>query len=951
MHLLLNCRNLKLDIIRLRRSVENQSTVGTVIEDAWESLETDVVLSLLKTNGENGLSTEEARSRLSVYGSNELVGRKRVSPIHILIKQFKNLLLILLLIATFISAFMGELIDAIVIMVIVVFVVVLGFAQEYRAERALEALKRILTPTCTVRRDGAEIQVPVKELVPGDIVVLAAGDKVPADMRLIEATNLQVDEAPLTGESLPVSKTVKPLPRNVARSERINMLFFGTTVIYGKGKGVVTATGMRTEFGKIAEALSQVEEEKTPLERRMDEIGKKLGFIALFLVILILGYETIMSFYLHGALSFEFFFRVLLFAVALAVAAVPEALPAIVAANLAIGMRKMAEKNALIRKMHAIETLGSTQIICTDKTGTLTKGEMTVRQVYFAGKRYEVTGVGYEPSGEILLGGEPISMEERKLLTRLARAVVLCNDARLEYDESGRRVVRGDTTEGSLLVFAEKVDSSLAQLRSVYRRFSEIPFSSERKMMTTVHDFSDTGRIAIAKGAPEIILAHCSQHVKSESIEPLPENERDRILSIAEEMASNGMRVLAVAERTLSPSIDVASEKDVERDFVFLGLVGMMDPPRKDAIDAINVAKRIGIRTIMITGDHKLTAVAVARELGIYADGDMVLTGNELEQLSDEEYEKIVDKVTVYARVSPLHKLRIVEAWKKRDYVVAMTGDGVNDAPALKRADIGIAMGITGTDVAKEASHMILGDDNFATIIKAVEYGRLIYGNIKKYLTFLLQANLVEIAVITLGALVVLPLFGFSGEGAFPLLAVHILYINLATDGLPALALSFSPGDPDLMRLPPRPKNEPVFTKDVKLFLLRALVIETPILLLGFVAALPLGVESARSRMFLMFIAVELVVALSCRSLTFPINKVRPHKLLLLTILWEVMLIVILLQIPTTREALHLVFPSYEDIVWVIGGAVIVLLSMESLKHLISRHRNKKGLISLKAAS
>ncbi|MDH7509301.1 MAG: cation-translocating P-type ATPase [Methanomassiliicoccales archaeon] len=931
--------------------MENQSTVGANSENSWEFLETDVVLSLLKTDVEKGLSTEEARSRLNVYGYNELASRKRVSPVHILIKQFRNLLLILLLIATIISAFMGELVDAIVILVIVIFVVILGFAQEYRAERALEALKKLLAPTCTVRRDGLEIQIPAKELVPGDIVVLAAGDKVPADMRLVEATNLQVDEAPLTGESLPVLKTVKPLPRGVARSERINMLFFGTTVICGKGKGVVTATGMKTEFGKIAEALSQVEEEKTPLERRMDEIGKKLGFISLILVILILGYETIMSFYLYGALSFNFFFRVLLFAVALAVAAVPEALPAIVTANLAIGMRKMAERNALIRKMHAIETLGSTQVICTDKTGTLTKGEMTVRQVYFAGKCYEVTGVGYDPTGEVLLGGVPISVEERKQITRLARAAILCNDARLEYDESGRRVVKGDTTEGALIVFAEKIDSSLVHLRNVCGRFYEIPFSSERKMMTTMHEFSDTGQIAIAKGAPEIILARCSHHMASESIEPLLESERNRIMSIAEEMASNGMRVLAVAERPLPAEVDVTSASDVERDLIFLGLIGMMDPPRKDAIDAINVAKRIGIRTIMITGDHKLTAVAIARELGIYAEGDLVLTGEELEQIPDEEYEKIVEKVTVYARVSPLHKLKIVEAWKKRNYVVAMTGDGVNDAPALKRADIGIAMGITGTDVAKEASHMVLGDDNFATIIKAVEYGRLIYGNIKKYLTYLLQANLVEIAVIALGVLVVLPLFGFSGEGAFPLLAVHILYINLATDGLPALALSFSPGDPDLMTLPPRPKNEPVFTRDVKLFLLRALIIETPVLLLGFLAALHLGVDAARSRMFLMFIAIELVIALSCRSLTFPISKVKPHRLLMFTVIWEIILIVILLQIPVTREALHLVPPSIEDIAWVIGGAIIVLLSMELLKHVLSHYRNKKKLNPYEAAS
>jgi len=916
---------------------------------AWESSEIDLILSFFRTDHEKGLTAEEAKSRLARYGPNELATGKRVSSLRLLAKQFVNVLLFLLLIASAISAFLGEWIDTIVIVVIIAFVVILGFVQEHKAEKSLEALKRILSPTCTVIRGGSENDIPIKEIVPGDIVILESGDKVSADMRLIESINMQTDEAPLTGESSPVAKVSRALPTHTSQLERINMVFFGTTVTYGKGKGVVVATGMKTEFGKIAETLSQVEIEKTPLERRMNEIGRKMGVIAIILVATIIGIEIIESFYLHGALTLDFFLEALLFSMALAVATVPEALPAIVTANLAIGMRTMAKQNALVRRMHAVETLGCTQIICTDKTGTLTKGEMTIRQIYCGKKRFDITGVGYESSGEVTCQGKTPESDDMQILQRLSRVAVLCNDARMECDENGKRIVKGDTTEGALLVLAEKIEPSFKNSRSSARRIGEIPFSSERKIMTTIHENPDKTRIALTKGAPEVVLARCSRALYSDSIIVISENERSNVLSISEEMASNGMRVLALAERPLHSTDNLSDENAIERDFVFLGLVGMMDPPRRDALEAIEVAKGIGMKTIMITGDHKLTAMAVAREMGIYADGDMVLTGNELDQLTDEQYEAMVDKITVYARVSPLHKLKIVTAWKKRDRVVAMTGDGVNDAPALKRSDIGIAMGLTGTEVAKEASHIVLADDNFATIVKAIEYGRLIYGNIKKCLAYLLQANLVEIAVLTFGALFILPFMGYSGEAAFPLLAVQILYINLATDGFPALALSFSPGDPDLMKLPPRARNELVFTREVKLFLVRALIIETPILLAGFILALPAGIESARSRLFLMLVAVELAVALSCRSLRYTIIKVKPHKLLLLTILWECILILAILHVPILRDALHITYPSIEDIVWIFGGAIVTLLSMESLKSVLLRSERRRN--ALKASN
>ncbi|MCP8314850.1 MAG: cation-translocating P-type ATPase [archaeon] len=586
----------------------------------------------------------------------------------------------------------------------------------------------------------------------------------------------------------------------------------------------------------------------------------------------------------------------------------------------------------MIRRMPVVETLGSTQIICSDKTGTLTKGEMTVRRVYVDGKKLEVTGVGYEPRGEILYGEIPIDPGLKNVLARLAKAVLLCNDARLETDNS-KWTVKGDPTEGALIVLAEKMGLRQNEVRELYPRVAEVPFSSERKLMTTVHSTQDGTYVAYMKGAPEMVLKHCSYLFKDGQMREMNEEDRKLISAVNEEMAENALRTLGVAERVLPIDLDLSDSEHLETDFSFLGLVGMIDPPRTEAVKAVETAKQVGMTPIMITGDHKLTAVAIAKEMGIYKEGDLVLTGEELERLSDEEFERYVEKVTVYARVSPFHKLRIVEAWKKKGRVVAMTGDGVNDAPALKRSDIGIAMGISGTDVTKEASDLVLADDNFATIVKAIELGRWIYDNIKKYLAYLLQTNLVEIAVMSIGALLILRFMGFYGEAALPLLPVHILYINLATDGLPALALGFSPSDPDLMKRPPRTKDEPVFTRDVVLFLIRALIVETPVLTLAFISGLSYGMDAARTRLFLMFIFVELAVALNCRSLLFTIDKAKPHKWLLLAVIWESLLVAVLLHIPMAREALNILYPTFEDIIWVAGGVLATFISIEGLKH------------------
>ncbi|MEM1942507.1 MAG: cation-translocating P-type ATPase [Candidatus Caldarchaeum sp.] len=883
----------------------------------WHALTVEETISLMATDPVRGLSSEEARARLSKYGLNLLEPIPRPSALRIFLKQFSNILVGVLLAALLISGLLGEVVDSVVIGVIVFFVAVVGFVQEYRAEKTLEILKKMLTPTTSVVRDGVEKEVAVKEVVPGDVVVLEAGSKVPADLRLIEVVNLQLDESPLTGESTPVSKTTRPVPEETAVGDRVNMAFAGTTATYGRGRGVVVATGSSTEFGKIAKAAASVEEEKTPLEVRMNEVGKKFALLAAVIIATITIAELV-SELLAGHLSLGFLVEVMLFAVALAVAVVPEALPGIVTATLAIGMGIMAKRNALVRRMPAVETLGSTQVICFDKTGTLTMNQMTVRKIYVDGEVFDVKSFkDPTPASQLLL-----------------QAAVLCNDASISK-EAGRYVFQGDPTEGALVVMAEELGLDVADVRRRHPRIYEIPFTSERKMMTTVHRTPDNRTIAFMKGALEVVMARCSKILVHGSTSSITEEHMKRMYAAAEEMARNALRVLAFAYR----EVDVVDDK-LEEGFTILGLVGMMDPPRPDAVEAVQKAHSAGIKTVMLTGDHKLTALAVAKEVGIYREGDMVLTGTELDQMSEEEFEKIVEKVVVYARISPIHKLRIVDAWRRKGYVVAMTGDGVNDAPALKKADIGIATGITGTDVAKESSDMILADDNFATIVKAVELGRWIYGNVKKYLAYLLEANLVEIIVITVVVLVVSRLFGLQGEDTLPLLPIHILYINLATDGLPAIALGFSPADPDIMKRKPVPKNEPVFNREVMRFLITVVALASPIYLLGYATALAEGVEQARSRLFFMFIVNELLLALNCRSLTHNIFKVYPHKWLVLAILWEIALITAIMTIPGGPQIIRLQPPTINDLAWILGGGALLFTVVELVKFITRRRES-----------
>ncbi|MEM2226905.1 MAG: cation-translocating P-type ATPase [Candidatus Bathyarchaeia archaeon] len=897
---------------------------------AWHSMGIEEVLSALGTD-RNGLTEEEAKRRLEKFGPNELISEERESPLKILIDQFKNILIIILILATILSAALGEVLDAAIILAIVVVCALLGFVEEYRAERALEALKGMLAPIVTVLRGGVEREIPSRELVPGDILVLEAGDKVPADARLIEAVSLQADEAPLTGESTPVPKHLDPLPEETYVADRRNMVFSGTAITYGKGRAVVTATGMATELGKIAKEVAALEEEETPLEKRMEEVGKWLGILCLAVCFSIVGFGIGKELIFRGHLSLAFALEMVLFGVALAVAAVPEALPAIVTGTLAIGMHEMAKRNALVRRMPAVETLGCVTVVCADKTGTLTKGEMTVRRIYADGKIINVSGTGYEPKGEFLIGEAPFN-PDGNAFPLLMRAIVCCNDAKLEREGSRWRI-KGDPTEGALIVVAAKAGFDQEAVRREWPRVGELPFSSERKRMTTVHASTMGGKVAFSKGAPEVILERCSFVLEGGDMRRLTDGERAAILSVNEAMASDALRVLAVAYKEIPEGAHL-DEESLERDLVFLGLVGMIDPPREEAKEAVKVAQGMGIRPIMITGDHKLTAVAIAKEMGIFKEGDMVLTGAELERMGDEELEAIVDRVSVYARVSPLHKTKIVEAWKKKGQIVAMTGDGVNDAPAIKRADIGIAMGITGTDVAKEASDMVLADDNFATIIKAIERGRWIYDNIKKYLTYLLQCNLIEIIVIGGGVLLGFPL---------PLVPAQILWVNLATDGAPALALGVSPPDPDLMRRPPRDPKESVFTREVKLMLFAIPAILSPILLWAFWMDLGISLPEARTTLFLIFVFFELVVALNCRSLTHSILKVRPHRSLWLAVASSAILTLAILLIPAVREAFGMCIPTTSDIAIAAASSLLPLFLLEALKLAM---RRGKGIAS-----
>ncbi len=781
----------------------------------------DQVLRGVASDAERGLNSAEAQTRLQKHGRNELVAEKPVPAWRKFLAQFQDVLVILLLIATLISTGLWLFerdtalpYEALAILAVVLLNAVMGYIQQARAEQAVAALRNMSAAHANVIRDGERQNIAAAELAMGDIILIEEGDTIPADARLLQESALQTAEAALTGESLPVSKDIAPITEEVGVGDRRNMVFSGTAATYGHGKAVVVATGMQTEMGRIAGMLKQAPEETTPLQRELDRVGKLLGFIVVVIAVVMIA--TIIL--VEDVSSFAAIFDVLILGVALAVAAVPEGLPAVVTAVLALGVQRMAKRNAIVRHLSAVETLGSATVIASDKTGTLTKNEMTVRVVITATGRINLGGTGYAPEGEVWREGGgtiegPLGIE----LERALATADLANNAVLQ-EHDGRWTVQGDPTEGALLVAARKAGLSNDLLDGRFQRVGEVPFSSERKLMSTVHtDAERQGRLRVfTKGAADVLLARCSNEFVGAETSPLTPARRAEILRSNEALAGEALRTLGVAFRSIPADTFDAGNVDegVEQDLVFAGLIGMIDPPREEAKAAVARAKAAGIRPMMITGDHPKTGAVIAAELGIAETGRAV-TGGELEKMTEDELERTVEEVAVYARVNPEHKLRIVAALQRRGATVAMTGDGVNDAPALKSADIGVAMGITGTDVSKEAADMVLADDNFATIVAAVEEGRGIFANIRKFLRYLLSSNIGEVMTMFFGVLLAdfIGLTATAGQPVvLPLLATQILWINLVTDGAPALALGVDPADPGVMSQPPRPRHEGVIT-------------------------------------------------------------------------------------------------------------------------------------------
>jgi Ca2+-transporting ATPase len=787
----------------------SEQVIQPQIEADWFTLDAKAIEEKLSTSITAGLTTAEAQARLQKYGPNELTQEEKTPRWKVFLEQFKDTLIYILIVAAIISAAMGEATDAVVIAIIVILNAVIGFVQEGKADAAIEALKNMSSPEALLIRDGKEVKVKARELVPGDVVVLAEGDRVPADARIFEQSNMKAEEAALTGESVPVNKKADVIPdKECPLADRKNMVFASTVITYGRGKGIITTTGMKTEVGKIATMISQAEEKMTPLQKNLEDFGEWLGKIILIvcgIVFILYGPVTALINYLTDKppLELKAWAEAFLNSIALAVAAIPEGLPAVVTTCLAIGVTKMSNRKAIVKKLHSVETLGCTSIICSDKTGTLTKNEMTVRAVWAGEKIYTITGSGYSPDGKIMLDEKEVKATDIPDLELTLRCGLLCNNARLSQDEKTKKwSVLGDPTEGCLITSAWKAGMEREATFKKYERKDELPFDSARKRMTTINIVNGK-KIAYIKGATESLLDLSKSIQIDGKIRPITQKDKDAILKAYEKKAAEALRGLGFAYRENIDGVPLEIDA-MEKDLVFVGMQFMIDPPRDEVKPAIAECRTAGIGVKMITGDNLITATAIAEELGIVEKGAKTHEGKDIANMSDDE----ILGCNVFARVSPEHKQLIVKALQKKGQIVAMTGDGVNDAPALKNANVGVAMGITGTDVSKEAAVMVLADDNFATIVAAVEEGRGIYDNIKKFIQYLLSSNIMEVLVLFLAA--ILNLFvNFQA----PLVAIQLLWINLVTDGAPALALGFDPYDSTLMKQPPRPINEPILTK------------------------------------------------------------------------------------------------------------------------------------------
>lgn len=821
--------------------------------NTWWNQSPEEICRNLKTDLHRGLSREEAEKRLQEFGPNQLPEQKRVSPLTLLINQFSSFIVWTLIAAAFIAGFLGEWVDATAIGVIVVLNGLLGFFQEFRADKSLAALRKMATPFSKVIRDGELQTIPSEKIVPGDLVLIEAGDRIPADGRIIQSIELSTQEAALTGESMPIHKIADPLEKpDLSVGDKKNMGFLGTAAVSGKGYMIVTETGLQTELGKIASLLQEGREEQTPLQIRLEELGHRLVWICLGVVALVFAI---------GFFRGQPLVENLLISISLAVAAIPEGLPAIVTIALSIGVRKMAKRNALVRRLPSVETLGCTSVICTDKTGTLTQNEMMVRSIWVNGSFMDVTGVGYNPEGDFKVNDVGINPQDYPELIMALKIGTLCNSAELHQNAEKAWSIAGDPTEGALLSVAGKAKLFKQDLEQKNPILGEIPFDSERKRMSMARQ-TDEGSMLFTKGATDVILAHTEFILLNGKVETLTAERKKTILDANAFLASQALRVLAVGYRPLPQNAKI--DRSMEDQLIFVGLIAMMDPPRSEVKKSIETCKNAGITTVMITGDHKETAVAVAKELNLMKEGALAVTGAELEQMDDHSLTDKVRNIAIYARASAAHKLRIVHAWKSLGEVVAMTGDGVNDAPAIKEADIGVAMGITGTDVTKEASDMVILDDNFASIVNAVEEGRGIYDNIIKFVNYLMSSNIAELLVIFMGMLL-----GFRdplGNPFVSLSAVQLLWLNLVTDGFPAIALGLDPVDPTAMNRPPRKSSDSIFPLRfaVQLFLTGFVIAAGTLVACHF--GLSQSAELAQTMAFTTLVVLELVRVQMVRS-------------------------------------------------------------------------------------
>ncbi|MEC4986603.1 MAG: cation-translocating P-type ATPase [Oscillatoria sp. PMC 1068.18] len=921
----------------------------------WHSQSVESTLQQLESNLETGLTTAEVKHRLQLYGANELQETGGRSSWQILLDQFNNIMLLMLIAVAIISGVL-DLIelrngggaeggipfkDTIAILLIVILNGVLGYLQESRAEKALAALKQLSSPNVRVVRDSQFGEVDAATIVPGDIVLLEAGVQPAADGQLIEAANLQIREAALTGEAAAVNKQAQvELSPETALGDRLNLVFCGTEVVQGRGKMVVTATGMETELGKIAKMLQAVETEDTPLQKRMTQLANVLVTGSLILVAIVVAGGVIQS----G--GFSRLRQLIEVSLSMAVAVVPEGLPAVITVTLAIGTQRMVKRQALIRKLPAVETLGSVNTICSDKTGTLTQNKMVVQEVITVGNTLQVTGEGYIPEGQFLNSEmQPVAVKEASEVEKLLLANVICNDAVLQQEDNGAWTIIGDPTEGALLSLAGKAGLTQKTLQSNYPRLGEFPFSSERKRMsvicpTEINNNLENNYWLFSKGSPELILERCENYQEGDAIIPLSPEIRDRILDHNNQMASRGLRVLGFAYKTLNQIPDATETETSEQELTWLGLVGMLDAPRTEVKLAVAKCRAAGIRPVLITGDHQLTAVAIAQQLGISDANSHVLTGQDLAQLSQSELEQQVDQVTIYARVSPEHKLRIVQALQKQGKFVAMTGDGVNDAPALKQADIGIAMGITGTDVSKEASDMVLLDDNFATIVAATEEGRVVYANIRRFIKYILGSNVGEVLTIAAAPLLGLP--------DVPLSPLQILWMNLVTDGLPALALAVEPAEPNVMRHPPFNPEESIFARGLGFYIVRIGIIFsiTTIALMAWAFYYAQGggnPERWKTMVFTTLCIGQMGHAIAVRSdrkLAIEMNPLG-NKFLLAAVVVTTLLQLLLVYVPFLRDFFDTEFLSPLELLICLGFSTLIFVWVELEKLFIRWYKSR----------